>query len=64
MDDKDFEGTIVLEQLAALGMVDAFFDAIDADDVELAIELMQKANIDRHTIAIVVKKIKSADGQH
>ncbi len=32
MGEADFEGTLVLEQLAAVGKVDAFFEAIDADD--------------------------------
>jgi NAD(P)-dependent dehydrogenase (short-subunit alcohol dehydrogenase family) len=33
MDETDFEGTLVLEQLAAVGKVEEFFDAIDSDDV-------------------------------
>src|SRR5687768_1798789 len=33
MDEADFEGTFVLEELAAIGKVEDFFDAIDADDV-------------------------------
>ena len=36
MDESDFEGTLVLEQLAAIGRVEEFFDAIDADDVARA----------------------------
>jgi len=31
MDEDEFEGTLVLEQLAAIGTVDDFFEAIDAD---------------------------------
>ena len=34
MDDTDFEGTLVLEQLAAIGKVEDFFDAVDSDDVQ------------------------------
>jgi hypothetical protein len=64
MDDADFEGTLVLEQLAAIGLVDDFFEAIDADDVELATKLMKRADVDASTIAIVVKKIEESDGQH
>ena len=64
MDDADFEGTLVLEQLAAIGLVDDFFEAIDADDVELATKLMKRADVDASTIAIVVKKIEDSDGQH
>jgi hypothetical protein len=64
MDEGDFEGTIVLEQLASIGKIDAFFEAVDADDVPRAVALMRKANIDASTIAIVVKKMQAADGKH
>ena len=40
MDERDFEGTLVLEQLAAIGRVEDFFDAIDSDDVQRAASLM------------------------
>ncbi len=64
MDETDFEGTLVLEQLAATGQVEEFFDAIDSDDVERATALMRKAKIDGPTIAMVVRKMKDADGEH
>ena len=64
MNETDFEGTLVLEQLAAIGRVEDFFDAIDSDDVQRAVSLMKKANIDASTIAIVVRKIEDSDGEH
>jgi hypothetical protein len=64
MDENDFEGTLVLEQLAAIGEVDAFFEAIDADDVGRAVALMRRADVDAATIATVVKKMEEADGEH
>jgi hypothetical protein len=64
MDENDFEGTLVLEKLAAVGKVDDFFDAIDADDQETALSLMKLANVDRETIAIVLRKMAAADGEH
>jgi hypothetical protein len=64
MDEKDFEGTLVLEQLAAIGRVEEFFDAIDSDDVDRATSLMKKAKIDASTIAMVVRKMEDADGEH
>jgi hypothetical protein len=64
MDDTDFEGTLVLEQLAAIGKVDEFFEAIDSDDVERATILMKRANIDAPTIATVVRKMEESDGEH
>jgi hypothetical protein len=64
MDESDFEGTLVLEQLAAIGKVDDFFDAIDSDDVQRATALMKRANLDATTIATVVRKIEESDGEH
>ena len=64
MDDTDFEGTLVLEQLAAIGKVEDFFDAIDADDVARATSLMKRARVDAATIAIVVRKIEEGDAEH
>jgi hypothetical protein len=64
MDESDFEGTLVLEQLAAIGRVEDFFDAIDSDDIERAASLMRKAKIDAPTIAIVIKKMQDGGGEH
>ena len=64
MDDKDFEGTLVLELLAAIGKVDDFFDAIDSDDVRRATRLMKEAKVDASTIATVIEKMEDADGEH
>ena len=64
MDENDFEGTLVLEQLAAIGKVDDFFDAIDSDDTQRAVALMKSADIDAATIATVVKKMEESDGEH
>jgi hypothetical protein len=64
MDEKDFEGTLVLEQLAAIGRVEDFFDAIDSDDVPRAVSLMRKAKIDASAIAMVVRKMEEADDEH
>lgn len=64
MDEGDFEGSLVLEQLAAIGLVEDFFEAIDADDVARATSLMKKANIEASTIAVVVRKMADGDGEH
>jgi len=64
MDSTEFEGTLVLEQLAAIDKVDDFFEAIDADDVQRATALMRQARVDASTIAIVVKKMEEGDGEH
>jgi hypothetical protein len=64
MDESDFEGTLVLEQLAAIGKVEDFFDAVDSDDLERATALMKRANIDAPTIAVVLRKMEDSDGEH
>ena len=40
------EGSIVLEILAELGLLDEFYEAIDSDDISAAISLMRSAQID------------------
>ena len=64
MDEKDFEGTLVLERLAEMGRIEDFFDAVDSDDVERATSLMKRARVDASTIAMVVRKMQDADGEH
>ena len=64
MDEKDFEGTLVLEQLAAIDRLEDFFDAIDSDDVQRATSLMKQARVEASTIAIVVRKIEEGDSEH
>lgn len=64
MTENDFEGTLVLEKLAEIGKVDAFFEAIDSDDFAKAQALMRRADIDAETIAVVLKKMHDADGEH
>ena len=64
MDETDFEGTLVLEQLAAIDRVDEFFEAIDSDDIQRAAALMRDADVDAATIAIVLGKIEGGDAEH
>ncbi len=63
MDENDFEGTLVLEKLAEIGKLDAFFEAIDSDDFGRAQSLMKKAGLDLETIALVLTKMRDADGK-
>lgn len=61
VDESDFEGTLVLEKLAAIDKVDAFMEAVDSDDFDRAKLLMKKARVDSETIAIVLKKMLAAE---
>lgn len=63
VEEKDFEGTLVLEKLAEIGELEAFYEAIDADDSRKARALMKRAKIDSRTIAIVLRKMAEADGE-
>lgn len=63
MQEKDFEGTLVLEKLGAIGEVDAFYDAIDSDNFKQAKRLMLKAGVDAEMIQIVLKKMEDAGSE-
>jgi hypothetical protein len=64
MDEDDFEGTLVLEKLAEIGLVDAFFEAVDADDFDRAAALMRRARISAQEIQMVLDKMAEANGEH
>ena len=51
MNESDFEGTLILEQLARIDAVDEFMSAADAQDLDKAKALMEQAGIDTETIA-------------
>lgn len=51
----DFEGTVILEKLAEADLVEAFFEAVDADDFGKARALMKKAGLDTESIETVLK---------
>ncbi len=61
MEDSEFEGTELLEKLASIGKVDAFFQAVDLDDFALAKALLKRAGIDAATIRMVLKKMLEGD---
>lgn len=64
VDESDFEGTLVLEKLAEIGKIEAFFEAIDSDDFDKAKALMKRADIDAKTIGQVLRRMTEADGSH
>ncbi len=57
MDERYFEGTIVLEKLARINQVEEFMAAVDSENCEKATELMKLAGIDDDSIAMVLKKM-------
>ena len=64
MDERDFEGTLVLEQLARVDKVDEFMAAVDSEHFDRAAALMRSAGIDAATIAIVLKKMSDPGDEH
>jgi hypothetical protein len=64
MNEHDFEGTLVLEQLARIEAVDEFMAAVDGQDFEKAADLMKEAGIDEETQTIVLKKMADPYDEH
>ena len=60
-DETAFEGTLVLEKLAAIEKIDEFFEAVDDDDFEAATKLMKAARVDSETIKAVLQKMGDSD---
>ncbi|MCB0369913.1 MAG: hypothetical protein KDD34_00215 [Bdellovibrionales bacterium] len=63
MKESDFEGTVILEKMAALEKIDEFFDAIDSDDFEKVKFLLRQANVDHEIIAMVIQKMMTGDSR-
>lgn len=60
MDEDDFEGSVVLERLASLNLVDEFFQAIDADNFDEVESMLEHAGIDDETIESILKQMTEA----
>ena len=61
MKEEDFEGTLILEELASRGLLEAFYDAVDADDFARIVALLRTVDIDEEEIAHVVNKITAGN---
>lgn len=58
MDELDFEGTLVLEKLASVNLVDDFFEAVDSDNLYQVETLLRQAEVDDDTIEEVLRQIE------
>lgn len=58
MNQEDLEGSLILEKLASLDLVDEFFEAIDSDDLVKITALLKEADIDDETIRWVMDQIE------
>ncbi len=63
MDDHDFEGTLVLEKLAIVNLVEDFYDAVDSDDFEKARSLMEAARVDPVDIETVLQMMADSSSE-
>ena len=57
VDDADLEGSLVLEALAAEGLVEDFYAAVDSEDLQRVRALMRRAGVDAATMDAVVALI-------
>ncbi|MCA9401284.1 MAG: hypothetical protein KC713_06630 [Candidatus Omnitrophica bacterium] len=64
MNENDFEGTLILEALARIDALEEFMAAADKQDFNAAEKLMREANIDDHTIALVLNKMADPYDEH
>ena len=52
------------KKMRFIDKVDDFFEAIDVDNFQKAVSLMERANVDAETIAIVLDKMADGDGDY
>lgn len=64
MDETDFEGTFVLEQLTEIGVEEEFFDAIDSENVGRIVVLLKLAKVDPRAIALIVDRMEASEVRH
>ena len=60
MVDSDFDGTLILERLSAIGRLEEYADAVDADDFEAVTSLLRLAGFDPETVALVIAAMADA----
>ncbi len=58
MTQDDFEGSLILEKLASVRLMDDFFDAVDSDDLESVVSLLEEVDVDEDSIEEILRKIK------
>lgn len=59
--DFEFEGSIILEQLAAIDKLDEFYEAVDSDDFSKVTSLLKSAGVDSKTIQTVLHKMSEGE---
>ncbi len=57
MNKNEYDGTIVLERLSEIEMLDEFYEAIDRDDFSKAKKIMKQAGLKFETIEMVLNEM-------
>jgi hypothetical protein len=55
----NFEESEILAELASRGLLEAFYEAVDADDLEKVVRILRSVEIDDETIRSVLEQIDS-----
>ncbi len=55
----DFDGSEILAELASRGLLEKFYDAVDADDLERVVGLLRSIDIEEEVIRSVLESIDS-----
>ena len=61
MKDELLEGTLVLEKLNEMNLLDDFYEAVDEDNLEKVQLILKRARIDSVTIAMILRKIEDGE---
>ena len=55
--EESFEGSLVLEKLAEVNLVDEFYAAIDSDDIPKVIQLLRSAEVNEGLIKTLISQL-------
>ena len=58
MNEDDFEGSLILEKLASLDLVDEFFEAVDSDDLVRVAAVLRAADFEDEIIRTILDQIE------
>ena len=61
MNDELLEGTLVLEKLNEMNLLDDFYEAVDEDNLEKVQLILKRARIDSATIAMILREIEDGE---
>lgn len=54
---RDLEGSEVLERFSEIGLLDAFMEAVDGDDLDAIRRLLKEIDADAETVARILRQV-------